>query len=92
MTHRGTGGRLRRFTAASMELNYGDDGVLHRVHAEGDALVRTRLTQDGEEPGGGASFNEVTGQRLEVDLVGGAVVAVRVLDTIEGRFMPEEKD
>ena len=92
VTHRGTGGRLSRFTAASMELNYGDDGVLHRVHAEGDALVRTRLPQDGEEPGGGVSFNEVTGQRLEVDLVGGAVVAVRVLDTIEGRFMPEEKD
>jgi hypothetical protein len=92
VTHRGTEGRLSRFTAASMELNYGDDGVLHRVRAEGDARVRTRLPQDGDESGTKASFNEVTGQRLEVDLEDGAVVAVRVLDAIEGRFMPADEE
>ena len=30
--------------------------------------------------------------RLEVDLDGGAVVAVRVLDEIEGRFVPDDDD
>jgi lipopolysaccharide export system protein LptA len=90
--HRGTEGRLSRFTAASMELNYGDDGVLHRVRAEGDARVRTRLPQDGDESGTKASFNEVAGQRLEVDLDGGAVVVVRVLDAIEGHFMPADEE
>ncbi len=90
VTHRGTGARLSRFTAASMELEYGDDGVLRRLHAEGDALVRTRLPEDDE--GGGASFNEVSGERLEVDLDGGNVIAVRVLEEIEGRFVPDGEE
>ena len=91
VTHRGTGGRLSRFTATSMELDYGEDGVLQRVQAAGDALVRTRLPE--EKEGGTssrASFNEVSGARLEVDLDGGAVIAVRVLESIEGRFVPDD--
>jgi hypothetical protein len=89
VTHQGTEDRLSLFTAESMQLNYGEGGILRRVQAEGDALVRTRLP--GQETGNTtASFNEVSGQRLEVELEAGAVVAVRVLEAIEGRFVPDD--
>ena len=89
VTHQGTEDRISRFTANSMQLNYDEGGILRRVQAEGDALVRTRLP--GQETGSTtASFNEVSGQRLEVELEGGAVVAVRVLQAIEGRFVPDD--
>ena len=91
VTHRGSSQRLSRFTAASMRLTYGEDGVLQQVQAEGHALVRTRLPDDADG-GNSASLNEVGGARLEVDLHGGAVVAVRVLDKIEGRFVPDDAD
>jgi hypothetical protein len=91
VTHRGYGERLSRFTAASMHLTYSEDGILQQVQAEGSALVRTRFPDDAEG-GNSASLNEVGGVRLEVDLDGGAVAAVRVLDEIEGRFVPYDDD
>ncbi len=89
VTLRGSGERLSRFTAASMHLSYDEEGVLHQVQAEGQALVRNRLPAAGASS---ASLNEVSGERLEVDLEGGAVVAVRVLGDTEGRFVPDDDD
>ena len=91
VTLRGSGERLSRFTAESMELLYGEDGVLYRVQAAGDALVRSRSPDD-VVTGDRASLNEVGGERLEVDLDSGAVVAVRVLHEIEGRFVPDDDE
>lgn len=84
VTHKGEADRLSRFTAASMELQYNDKGVLYRVQATGKALVRTRTA--------GGSLNEVGGERLEVVLTDGAVTAVRVVQAIEGRFVPDGED
>jgi hypothetical protein len=87
VTHRGDAGRLSRFTAAAMELTYDDDGVLQGVVASGDALVQTRLDEEGAA---GPSTNEVRGEELDVDLEEGEVVSVAVLEGVEGRFVPEE--
>lgn len=84
VTHRGEGERLSRFTASSMGLQYDDQGVLFRVQAEGEALVRTRTS--------GGSLNEVGGEHLEVTLKDGAVASVRVVEAIEGRFVPDDDD
>ena len=84
VTHRGEGERLSRFTASSMGLQYDDQGVLFRVQAEGQALVRTRTS--------GGALNEVGGERLEVTLKDGAVASVRVVEAIEGRFVPDDDD
>lgn len=88
VTHQGAGARLSRFTAQQMELRYGDSGVLTSVLAEGDVLVQTHLQGEGD----GASVNEVRGNELEVDLEGGAVISVRVIDSVEGRFVPDKED
>lgn len=90
VTHRGrTGERASRFTSQAMELEFDEDGILRHVRAHGQALARSHLPEPAEE-GRGPSSNRVAGERLEVDLDGGRVVAVRVLDAVEGRFRPGE--
>jgi hypothetical protein len=41
---------------------------------------------------GQIAINEVKGSRLLIDLQDGAVVAVRVLEKIEGRYLPPEQE
>ena len=76
--------RLSRFTAERMEMSFDEDGTLGRIVASGGARVRLRLPA----AGGGVSLNEVEGERLRIDLAGGAVRRVQVLEGVEGRFEP----
>ena len=85
--HRGASEeRLSRFAAERMEMTFDEDGVLGRIVASGGAQVRLRLAAGGEE--GGISLNDVEGERLRIDLAGGVVRRVHVLDGVEGRFEP----
>ena len=76
--------RLSRFTAGRMEMSFDEDGTLGRILASGGARVRLRLPAGG----GGVSLNDVEGERLRIDLAGGAVRSVQVLEGVEGRFEP----
>ena len=89
VTHRGrSGARVSRFTAQSMDMRFDAAGVLRSVVAEGQAHVRSRLVDASAAGEDEVSMNDVGGERLEVDLEGGAVVAVRVIDSVEGRYQP----
>ena len=78
--------RLSRFTAERMEMSFDEDGILSRIVASGGARVRLRLS-DGRG-GKEVSLNDVEGGRLGIDLAGGVVQTVRVLEGVEGRFEP----
>ncbi|MBT3345786.1 MAG: hypothetical protein HOH74_15545 [Gemmatimonadetes bacterium] len=89
VTHRGQQmDRASRFRAEEMILIFAEDGSLRQLEALGAATALSRIIdEDGQ-----IAVNEVKGARLVIDLEGGAVVAVRVLDKIEGRYLPPEQD
>ena len=89
VTHQGHDrDRASRFDAKEMILVFDGDGSLRQLEALGQATALSRIVdEDGQ-----VAINEVSGARLRIDLEGGAVVAVRVLDEIEGRYLPPEQN
>lgn len=80
--------RASRFRADEMILIFAPDGSLSQLVAVGGATALSRIA----DTDGQIAVNEVKGARLLIELHDGAVVAVRVLDKIEGRYMPPEQD
>ncbi len=98
VTHRSLeSNAINRFTAVDIEMNF-TDGEMTTVIAKGDAVVQSRLaddgkaTADGGESGGGGdrsgSVNRVTGNRLEIILEDGSVIEVKASESVEGEFVP----
>ena len=100
-------GRASRFRARDMTLLFGEGGELRFVQARGGAEVSAVLPAQRQEeaadgltgtPGdvaedaGGSAYNRVEGEALEIALERGKVVEVRVLESIEGRFLPAAED
>jgi len=93
-----------RFRADTMALSFSGDDELRRVWASGKAELTALLAPADtaasapprgpaqgrpEAAGGGArAYNRVRGEELEIDLVDGEVTQVRVLKSIEGRYVP----
>ena len=93
-----------RFRADAMALGFAGDDELRRVWASGQAELTALLapsdsstsgppedsTQGLREVEGGKAraYNRVRGEELEIDLVDGEVTQVRVLKSIEGRYVP----
>jgi hypothetical protein len=89
VTHRGHDTeRSSRFSAQEMVLVFAADGSLRQLEALGDATALSRIV----DTDGQIAINEVKGSRLLIDLQDGAVVAVRVLEKIEGRYLPPEQE
>lgn len=78
-------GRASRFRARDMTLQFGTGEQLQSVQARGGAQVSAVLPDQTE---GAAASNRVEGQVLEIALTDGEVIEVRVLESIEGRFLP----
>ncbi len=89
VTHRGhEADRASRFNANEMILVFDDDGSLRQLEALGAAMALSRIA----DADGQVAINEVKGARLLIELDAGAVVAVKVLEQIEGRYLPPEQD
>ena len=89
VTHRGHDTeRSSRFSAQQMVLVFAADGSLRQLEALGGATALSRIA----DADGQIAINEVKGSRLMIELQDGAVVAVRVLEKIEGRYLPPEQE
>jgi len=82
-------GRASRFRASDMTLKFGAGEQLQSVQARGGAQVSAVLPDQTE---GASASNRVEGQVLEIALTEGEVVEVRVLESIEGRFLPAAEE
>jgi len=99
-THRESGhGRVSRFRARDMSLHFGAGEELEAVRARGGAQVQAVLpgvpegaAGQGADPEGEPAYNRVAGEALDITLVGGEVVEVGLLESVEGRFLPAEDE
>ncbi|MFH1569377.1 MAG: hypothetical protein ABIL09_15380 [Gemmatimonadota bacterium] len=96
VTHRSAGrGKISRFEARSMTLTFGPDEALASVRAQGEARMTARLPPDRAGEAGRAvtpeaaegAYNRVAGEALEILLDHGDVVEVRLLESVEGRYL-----
>ena len=89
VTHRKLGDEeVSRFAGAEMTMEF-RDRIMQRVHVRGNAEVVSRIPKSKGE--GEASMNRVEGERLVIEFTQGEITAVRLLDSIKGRYYPPEK-
>lgn len=101
VTHQNQGrGTTTRFRADAMSLAFDGVDELRRVWASGKAELTSLLASpdsSGSGPTQGPTegietraYNRVQGEELEIDLEDGEVSEVRVLKSIEGRYVPPD--
>ena len=90
VTHRKLGKEeVSRFAGSEMTMEF-RDRIMQRVHVRGKAEVVSRISKGKEEEA--ASMNRVEGERLVIEFSQGEIAAVRVLDSIKGRYYPPDKE
>ena len=90
MTHLKLGAaEISRFSGTEMTMEF-ENRLMQRVYVRGSAAVLSRIPDDEKEDG--ASMNRVEGERLVIEFSQGELAAVRLLDSIKGRYYPPEKD
>ena len=80
---------ISRFSGTEMTMEF-ENRLMQRVYVRGSAAVLSRIPDDEKEDG--ASMNRVEGERLVIEFSQGELAAVRLLDSIKGRYYPPEKD
>ena len=89
VTHRKLGAEeISRFSGTEMTMEF-ENRLMQRVYVRGNAAVVSRIPD--EEMEDGASMNRVEGERLVIEFSQGELAAVRLLDSIKGRYYPPEK-
>ncbi len=89
VTHRKLGAEeISRFSGTEMTMEF-ENRLMQRVYVRGNAAVVSRIPD--EETDDGASMNRVEGERLVIEFSQGELAAVRLLDSIKGRYYPLEK-
>ena len=89
VTHRKLGAEeISRFSGTEMTMEF-ENRLMQRVYVRGNAAVVSRIPDEEKEDG--ASMNRVEGERLVIEFSQGELAAVRLLDSIKGRYYPLEK-